>query len=157
MRIDYLTSDRCCILNNQVYLDMIISTPQMGVIFFFSPKNLDEWLLSRVDEVSFSKESFSKRNYLQIKTITASMKHALLQPPGEQFWSVKEAPGFCVLFGSAYLVNVPVAELGWYLNLMRVSVHGEVEVSAEPLQLHAVPLLVVEQTSQSDEKLPPGG
>lgn len=81
----------------------------------------------------------------------------LLQPPREQFWAVREAPGFCVLFGSTYLVDVPVAELGWYLNLMCVSVHGEVEMSAEPLQLHAVPLLVVEQTSQSDEKLPPGG
>lgn len=88
------------------------------------------------------------------------MKHALLQPLENGFaalMAVKEAPGFCVPFSRTYLVNVPVAELGWNLNLMSVSVHGEVEVSAESLQLHAVPLLVVEQTSQSDEKLPPGG
>lgn len=54
-------------------------------------------------------------------------------------------------------MNVPVAELSWNLNLMGVFIHSEVNVSAEPLELHAVPLLVIQQTSQSNEKLPSRG
>lgn len=41
------------------------------------------------------------------------------------------------------LVNVPVTELSWNLNLVGVFIHSEVNVSAEPLELHAVPLLVI--------------
>lgn len=40
-------------------------------------------------------------------------------------------------------MNVPVAELSWNLNLVGVFIHSEVNVSAEPLELHAVPLLVI--------------
>lgn len=43
----------------------------------------------------------------------------------------------------SHLVNVPVAELCWYMNLLCVFIHVEVEVSAEPLQLYMVPVLVV--------------
>jgi len=57
----------------------------------------------------------------------------------------------------SYLMNVPVAELGWYVNLTSVLVHGEVEVSAEAHQLHMVPVLVVQQTAHRDKKLPTGG
>lgn len=43
----------------------------------------------------------------------------------------------------SHLMNVPVAELCWYVNLLCVFIHYEVEVSAEPLQLNVVPVLVI--------------
>lgn len=58
---------------------------------------------------------------------------------------------------SANLIYVPVAEFSWYLNLMSIFIHGEVEVSAEPLNLHRVPVLVIEQTSKRNKKLTPRG
>lgn len=62
----------------------------------------------------------------------------------------------CVLKGFSRLVNVPVAELSRYVSLLSVFVHGEVEMSAEPFQLHMVPVLVIQQTSQRHKKLPAG-
>ena len=43
----------------------------------------------------------------------------------------------------SHLVNVPVAELCWNVNLLCVFIHYEVKVSAEPLQLYIVPVLIV--------------
>lgn len=58
----------------------------------------------------------------------------------------------CVFFTS-HRVHVPVAELSWHMNLLCVFIHGEVEVSAEPLQLYMVPVLVIQQTTQTNEQL----
>ena len=54
---------------------------------------------------------------------------------------------------ATHLVDIPVAELSWYVNLLCVFIHGEVEVSAEPLQLYMVPVLVVQQTTQGNKEL----
>lgn len=40
----------------------------------------------------------------------------------------------CVLKHFSYLLNVPLGELGWYLNLMKVFIHADIEMGAEPLQ-----------------------
>lgn len=45
--------------------------------------------------------------------------------------------------GWTNLVNVPVTELSWNLNLVGIFIHREVNVTAEPLKLHTVPLLVI--------------
>lgn len=50
-------------------------------------------------------------------------------------------------------MNVPVSELSWHLDLASIFIHSEVNVTAEPLKLHTVPLLVIQQTPQSNEKL----
>ena len=47
------------------------------------------------------------------------------------------------VYRKSHLVDVPVAELSRHVNLLGVFVHGEVEVSVEPLQLHMVPVLVI--------------
>jgi len=54
-------------------------------------------------------------------------------------------------------VNFPVAELNWDVDLMSILIHGEVEVSVEPLQLYVVPVLVVQQTAHGNEELSAGG
>lgn len=51
------------------------------------------------------------------------------------------------------LVNVPVSEPSWNLDLSSIFIHGEVYMTAEPLQLHTVPLQIIQQTSQGNEKL----
>lgn len=63
----------------------------------------------------------------------------------------------CCQFRLTNLVNVPVAELSWYVNLMSVFIHGEVEVSAESLQPDMVPVLVIKQATQRNKKLPARG
>ena len=59
--------------------------------------------------------------------------------------------------GFSHLVDVPVAELSWYVYLMGVFIHSEVEVSAEPLQFNKVPVLVIQQATHRNKKLPAGG
>lgn len=43
----------------------------------------------------------------------------------------------------SYLVDVPVNELIWHLNLMSIFIHSEVEISVEPFQLYSVPMKVI--------------
>lgn len=59
----------------------------------------------------------------------------------------------CIRSRWTNLVNVPVTELSWNLNLVGIFIHSQVNVTAEPFKLHNVPLLVVQQTSQSNEEL----
>lgn len=53
-----------------------------------------------------------------------------------------EGAPLCDVKGS-YLVNVPVNELIWHLNLMSIFIHSEVEMSVEPFQLYSVPMKVI--------------
>lgn len=53
-----------------------------------------------------------------------------------------EGAPLCDMKGS-YLVNVPVIELIWHLNLMSVFIHSEVEMSVDPFQLYSVPVKVI--------------
>ncbi|TNN55298.1 hypothetical protein EYF80_034488 [Liparis tanakae] len=75
-----------------------------------------------------------------------------------KFWYIQHILNREYRFTSfSHLVNFPVAELNWDVDLMSILIHGEVEVSAEPLQLYVVPVLVVQQTARGNEKLSAGG
>lgn len=50
-----------------------------------------------------------------------------------------------------------MAELSWDVNLPGVFVHAEVEVHVEPLQLYTVPVLVIQQAAQRNQRLPARG
>lgn len=49
----------------------------------------------------------------------------------------------CIRSWWTNLMNVPVTELSWNLNLPGIFIHSEVNVTAEPFELHTVPLLVI--------------